>query len=63
MPIGHDSRGWRDLAALDIVEPIGIHTTANVASPSGLEVLSYWSEDEFQSRVAGELTLPVGLAV
>jgi hypothetical protein len=63
MPIGHDSRGWRDLAALDTVEPTGIHTTVIDATPSGLEVLSYRSENRFQSRVDGELTPPVGAAI
>jgi hypothetical protein len=58
MPLGHDSSGW-DLAALDTVDPNDIHTTVIDETPRGKEVLSYRSEDGFQSRVDG-VTQPVG---
>ena len=63
IPLGHDSSSGIDLAALDTVEPIGIHPTVLDATPSGLDVLSYRSENGFQSRDDGELTPPVGSAI
>jgi hypothetical protein len=46
-------------AALDTVDPNDIHTTVIDETPRGIEVLSYRSEDGFQSRV-DEVTQPVG---
>ena len=48
-------------AALDSVDPIGIHTTASDAFAQGLAVLSYQNENGFQSRVAWELAAELGL--
>ena len=48
-------------AALDTVEPIGLHTTASDAATVGTSVLTYKCDSGFQACVACELMTELGL--